>query len=73
MRTNISDIRFIRHYMMVIDLFKNLAKHIFPVRYGLSSGELRQMKYITHLHDISIFLSLLKVKKMMYWKLSIFL
>jgi hypothetical protein len=41
-----------------IDLFENLAKHRFPVRYGFSSGELHKMKSITQLHDISIFLSL---------------
>jgi hypothetical protein len=55
-----------------IDLFENLAKHCFPVHCGFSSGELHQMKYITELHDISIFLSLfyrLRWKKLMFLKI----
>jgi hypothetical protein len=44
-------------HMQTIDLFENLAKHRFPVRYRFSSGELHQMKCITQLRDISIFLS----------------
>jgi hypothetical protein len=58
--------------MWLIDIFENLAKHCFPVLYGFSSGELHQKKYITQLHDISIFLSLfyrLRWKKLMYLKI----
>jgi hypothetical protein len=37
-----------KHFItMTIDLFKNLAKLCFQVRYGFSSGELHMMKYIT--------------------------